>query len=103
MVIRLRINQREQNMTLVAVEEVIARIPMWQNTTDLKVSLLRGGITNHNYRVDVGGKSFVSTRRPNCRINREYEYSTSSLPANWIAPEVYFLSRRLSGDTLYRG
>src|SRR5687767_15657134 len=45
------IRRRERNMTLAAVEEVITRIPMWKNAPDRKVSPLRGGMTNQNYRV----------------------------------------------------
>ncbi len=40
------------------LQEVIARIPGW---TDARIvtAVLGGGITNLNYRVDVGGESFV--------------------------------------------
>jgi thiamine kinase-like enzyme len=42
----------------VTLQEVIARIPGW---TDARIvtAVLGGGITNLNYRVDVGGESFV--------------------------------------------
>ena len=83
-------------MMLTTVEEAIARIPMWRDATDLNVSLLRGGITNHNYRVDVGNESFVlrisGDKTELLGINREYEYRTQQIAAELgIAPEaVYF-------------
>jgi thiamine kinase-like enzyme len=83
-------------MTPIPVEEAIARIPMWKDATDLQVSLLRGGITNHNYRVDVGGKSFVlrisGDKTELLGIHREHEYNTQVIASELgIAPEaVYF-------------
>jgi thiamine kinase-like enzyme len=82
-------------MTRMSVEEAIAHIPAWKDAQDLKVSLLSGGITNHNYRVDVGGESFV-LRMPGEKtkllgINREYECRTQTIAAEQgIAPEVIY-------------
>jgi thiamine kinase-like enzyme len=87
---------REQTMTHIPVEEAIAQIPMWKNATDLKVTLLSGGITNHNYRVDTGGKSFVlrisGDKTELLGINREYEYQTQLIASELgVAPEaIYF-------------
>jgi len=83
-------------MTL-TLEEAIARIPMWKDATDLTVSLLRGGITNHNYRVDVGGKSFAlrisGDKTELLGIDREYEYRTQLIAGELeIAPEVVYFS-----------
>jgi thiamine kinase-like enzyme len=84
-------------MTFMPVEEAIARIPMWKEAKDLKVSLLRGGITNYNYRVDVGGESFAlrisGDKTELLGINREYECRSQTIAAELgIAPEVvYFL------------
>jgi thiamine kinase-like enzyme len=80
-------------MSLVAVEAVIARVPIWENATDLKVSPLRGGMTNQNYRVDVGKKSYVlrisGDNTELLGINREYEYRTQTIAGELgIAPEV---------------
>lgn len=80
-------------MTLIAVEGAIAKVPMWKNTTDLKVSPLRGGMTNQNYRVDVGKKSYVlrisGDNTELLGINREYEYRTQTIAGELgIAPEV---------------
>src|SRR5258707_1296332 len=41
------------------IEELLQRIPQWQGRTDLEVLPLSGGITNKNYRIEVGGKRFV--------------------------------------------
>ncbi|MDQ2691487.1 MAG: hypothetical protein M3Y68_05615, partial [Chloroflexota bacterium] len=64
-------------MTL-TVEEAIARVPMWQTTTDIKTWPLEGGITNRNYRVNVGDESFhlrlVGENTGLLGIDREHEY-----------------------------
>ena len=80
-------------MTLAAVEEVIARIPIWKDASDLKVTPLRGGMTNQNYRVDAGKKSYVlrisGDNTELLGINREYEYRTQTIAGELgIAPEV---------------
>ena len=80
-------------MTLAAVEEVIDRIPMWENASDLKVTPLRGGMTNQNYRVDAGKKSYVlrisGDNTELLGISREYEYRTQTIAGELgIAPEV---------------
>ena len=88
-------------MTLVAIEEAIARIPMWKDATELEVTLLRGGITNHNYRVDVDGKSFVlrisGDKTELLGINRDYEYRTQRIASELgIAPEVIYFDEENS-------
>lgn len=82
-------------MTLVAIQEAIARIPLWKHATDLNVSLLRGGITNHNYRVDTGGESFAlrisGDKTELLGIDREREYRTQRIAGELgIAPEVVY-------------
>lgn len=83
-------------MTFAAVEEAIARIPIWKDARGLQVTLLGGGITNHNYRVDVGGESFAlrisGDKTELLGINRQYEYRTQHVAAeSGIAPEaIYF-------------
>ncbi|HEX5810328.1 MAG TPA: choline/ethanolamine kinase family protein, partial [Anaerolineales bacterium] len=84
-------------MTLAAIEEAIARIPIWKDGRGVQVTLLGGGITNHNYRVDVGDESFVfrisGDKTELLGIHREHEYRTQQTAAQLgIAPEVvYFL------------
>jgi thiamine kinase-like enzyme len=82
----------------IPLRETIARVPMWQNASDIKVSPLKGGITNRNFRVDVGGKSF-HLRMPGentelLGIDREYEYKASLIAGELeIAPEVVYFIR----------
>jgi len=85
-------------MTLIPVEEAIARIPMWKDATNLKVSLLRGGMTNHNYRVDVGGESFAlrisGDNTEMLGIDRENEYRANLIAGELeVAPEVVYFTK----------
>lgn len=97
-------------MTTMTVEEAIARVPMWRNATDIKVSPLSGGMTNQNYRVDVGKKSYVlriaGDKTDLLGINREYEYRTQSIAGEldiapetvaFIEPEGYIVTRFIEG------
>jgi len=74
------------------IDEVISRIPGWTGAT-IAVSALGGGITNLNYRVDVGGKSFV-VRMPGkdselLGIDRRREYAcTLAAGEGGVGPEV---------------
>ena len=85
-------------MTLIPVEEVIARVPMWQNAVDIQVLALEGGITNRNYRVDVRGESY-HLRLPGentelLGIDREHEHSAQQIASQaGIAPDVIYLVR----------
>lgn len=44
---------------MMTVDEAIARVPQWTGMRPGSVSPLAGGITNLNYRVEVGGDTFV--------------------------------------------
>ena len=84
-------------MTL-TVEHAIARVPMWRNPTDLKVSPLDGGITNRNYRVDMDGESFhlrlAGENTEMLGIDREHEYRAAQVAGELgIAPEVVYFIR----------
>ncbi|OGO14859.1 MAG: hypothetical protein A2Y93_10525 [Chloroflexi bacterium RBG_13_68_17] len=75
------------------VDQVIARVPEWAGRTDLKVSTLGGGITNENFRIDVGDDSFVlrvsGANTDLLGIDRENEYAATRQAAELgIAPEV---------------
>jgi thiamine kinase-like enzyme len=79
-----------------SVDEAIARVPMWANATDLKISPLGGGITNSNYRVDTGGESFAlriaGADTELLGITREYEYAANLAAGKLgIAPEVIYV------------
>jgi len=78
------------------VDEAIARVPMWANASDLKISPLGGGITNSNYRVDTGGESFAlriaGADTELLGITREYEYAANLAAGKLgIAPEVLYV------------
>ena len=81
-------------MTL-TLEEAIARVPHWVGASDLIATPLGGGITNNNFRIDVGGESFVlrmiGADTELLGINREYEYMANLNAGKLgIAPEVYY-------------
>jgi thiamine kinase-like enzyme len=80
------------------LEEALARVPQWAGSNDLKATPLGGGITNSNFRVDVGGEAFVlriaGENTELLGINREHEYSANLAAGKLgIAPEVYFFIR----------
>jgi thiamine kinase-like enzyme len=84
-------------MTL-TLDEAIARIPHWKGAGDLRATPLGGGITNNNFRVDVGGESFVlriaGADTDLLGINREHEYAANLLAGkSGVAPEVYYFIR----------
>jgi thiamine kinase-like enzyme len=80
-----------------SIDDTLQRIPQWHGRTDLKVSPLSGGITNHNYRVDVGGKSFVlrvgGANTELLGIDRRHERAANlAAAAAGLAPEIlYFI------------
>ena len=78
------------------VDEAIARVPMWADASDLKVSPLSGGITNSNYRIDTKGESFAlriaGADTELLGITREYEYAANLVAGKMgIAPEVIYV------------
>ncbi|MBI3741758.1 MAG: phosphotransferase family protein [Chloroflexi bacterium] len=79
------------------LEQTLARVPMWKNARDIKTTPLGGGITNQNFRVDIGGESFVlrigGADTELLGINRQHEYAANVAAATiGIAPEViYFM------------
>ena len=81
----------------VPLRETIDRVPIWQGISDINVSLLQGGITNRNFRVDAGGKSYhlriAGEKTELLGINREHEYRSHLIAGELeIAPEVvYFI------------
>jgi thiamine kinase-like enzyme len=80
------------------LEEALARVPQWVGANDLKATPLGGGITNNNFRIDVGGNAFVlriaGADTELLGINRENEY-VANLTAGklGIAPEVVYFIR----------
>ncbi|HEY5269442.1 MAG TPA: phosphotransferase [Anaerolineales bacterium] len=77
------------------LEEALARVPQWAGASDLKATPLGGGITNCNFRIDVGGEAFVlriaGVDTELLGINREYEYAANLAAGKLgIAPEVFY-------------
>jgi len=84
-------------MTL-TLQEALARVPQWVDASDLKATPLEGGITNNNFRIDIGGESFVlriaGADTELLGINREVEYAANLAAGKLgIAPEVYYFIR----------
>ncbi len=76
-----------------SLDAILARVPGWADDPDLRVTPLGGGITNHNFRVDSRGRSYVLRLAGEgtdlLGIDREMEYAaTLSAAAIGVAPEV---------------
>ncbi len=77
----------------ITIEEAIHRIPKWEEASSLVIALLPGGITNFNYRVDVGAESFVvriaAQNTTLLGIDRHREYRcTMAASRTGVGPEV---------------
>jgi thiamine kinase-like enzyme len=77
------------------LEEAIARVPQWASASDLNATPLGGGITNHNFRIDVAGEAFVlritGENTELLGIDRNHEYAANMTAGRLgIAPEVYY-------------
>jgi len=78
------------------IEEAIARVPHWARAKDLKISPLTGGITNENFRIEVGGDVFV-LRIPGADtellgIVRSTECAVSQMAGDiGIGPKVFYV------------
>ncbi len=96
-------------MTL-SLAEAIARVPHWAGLTNLQTTLLADGITNQNYRIEVGGEGFVlriaGANTELLGINRRHEYAAHQAAAAlgiapeilyFIEPEGYLVSRFIAG------
>jgi thiamine kinase-like enzyme len=80
------------------LDEAVARVPQWAGASDLKATPLGGGITNFNFRIDIGGEAFVlriaGADTELLGINREYEYAANLAAGKLgIAPEVFYFIR----------
>ena len=95
------------------LSEVIARVPGWAGAMDLTVTPLGGGITNQNFRVEVGGESFVvrisGANTELLGIRRELEYAANRAAAaigvapqvvHFLRPEGYLVTRFIPGRAL---
>ena len=96
-----------------SVDEVIARIPGWKDDPALRVTPLGGGITNHNFRIDTRGESFV-LRVPGegtdqLGIDRRAERAANEAAAaidiapqvvRFLEPDGYLVTRFIDGRTV---
>jgi thiamine kinase-like enzyme len=79
-----------------SADEAVARVPQWADASDLTISPLAGGITNTNFRVDTGGKSFAlriaGADTEMLGIDREHEHAANLAAGKLgIAPEVIYV------------
>ena len=95
------------------LEQAIARVPFLANTKDIKTTLLSGGITNLNYKIDSDSKSYVlritGADTDKLGIRRDVEYQ-ANLEAGklgiapevvyFIEPEGYLLTRYVKGKRI---
>ena len=96
--------------------EALARVPQWAGASDLQATPLGGGITNNNFRIDVGGESFVlriaGADTELLGINREVEYAANLAAGKlgiaaevyyFIRPEGYLVTRFITGRPILTG
>lgn len=83
-------------MTL-TIDEAVARVPFLAESKNVKKTLLIGGITNLNFKIDADGKSYVirlaGEGTDQLGIRRDVEYAANFAAGQLgIAPEVvYFI------------
>ncbi len=98
-----------------ALEQALARVPRWNGARNLKATPLGGGITNQNFRVQVGGESFVlrigGADTALLGIDRRNEYAANVAAArigiapeviHFIEPEGYLVTRFLNARPIPR-
>jgi thiamine kinase-like enzyme len=99
---------------MITIDEAIARIPEWKGARAESVTRLSGGITNLNYRVEIGGDTFVvsiaGAGTEALGINRELAYQCTRaasdlgvgpgvayvLPADGVLVTRFIFGRRLT-------
>jgi thiamine kinase-like enzyme len=95
------------------LEEALARVPFLRDARDIKTTLLSGGITNLNYKIDTDGKSYVlritGADTDKLGIRRDVEHQ-ANLEAGklgvapevvyFIEPEGYLLTRYVKGKRI---
>lgn len=97
----------------ISVERLLSRVPQWAGASDLIYSPLGGGITNKNYKIEVGGEGFVlriagaNTELLGIDRNNECLANTTAgklgiAPdvVHFIEPEGYLVTRFIKGIPL---
>ncbi len=95
------------------IDQVIRRVPLWEDAADLTYSPLGVGITNRNSKVETGGESFVlriaGANTDLLGIDRDTEYAASTIAAelnigpqvvHFIKPEGYLVTKFIRGYPL---
>jgi thiamine kinase-like enzyme len=96
-------------MTL-TLEEAIQRVPFLRDAKEIKTTILKGGITNNNYRIDADGKSYMlritGESTDLLGIRRDVEYASNKAAGllgvapevlYFIEPEGYLVTRFING------
>ena len=96
-----------------SIDRLIRRVPQWVNAKDLTYSPLGGGITNRNFKINVGGESFVlriaGANTELLGIDRDTEFAANSVAGDldiapevvyFIQPEGYLITRFVEGSPL---
>lgn len=96
-------------MTL-TLEQAIARVPFLADSSDVVTTPLSGGITNLNYKIDAGDRSYVlritGADTDKLGIRRDVEYEANLAAGRlgiapevlyYIEPEGYLLTRFVKG------
>lgn len=79
------------------LEQAIARVPFLKDAQDVKATELKGGITNHNYKIEAEGKAYmlriVGEDTHLLGIRRDVEHQANLAAGQLgVAPEVlYFI------------
>lgn len=92
------------------LQEAIARVPFLANAKGVVSTPLTGGITNLNYRIDAGGRSYVlritGANTDKLGIRRDVEYCANLAAGQlgiapeveyYIEPEGYLVTRFING------
>lgn len=93
-----------------SLDTVLNRIPLFAGRADLRVTPLSGGITNHNYKIEMSGEAYVLRVGGNdtnlLGIDRRVEYGCTLAasragvapePVAFVEPEGYLVTRFISG------
>ncbi|HVF26318.1 MAG TPA: choline/ethanolamine kinase family protein [Anaerolineales bacterium] len=92
------------------LSSILQRIPQFASAKSPEITELSGGITNKNYKITVGGESYVlrmgGNETKHLGIDRKIEYECSLLasrigvapePTAFLEPEGYIVARFISG------
>jgi len=79
----------------IKLEQAIQRVPFLKDATDIQISQLTGGITNHNFRINTNGKAYMlritGESTDLLGIRRDVEYQANLQAGRLgVAPEVLF-------------